>query len=359
MRADTELKVLVYEWVTGGGLAGLPMPNSWAAQGAAMRRAVAADFARLPDRSLQVIVPIDARLPQEPGPWTIVPIHESGGGGRLADLAQSVNATVVIVIAPETKGTLAALTRQLDEAGADHLGSSVEAVALTGDKARLAAHLRSRSIDTPPTKLIDPRAGMPADAQYPAVVKPVDGVGSQDTFLVADSRRVPSGARSLESAVLQPFVPGQPMSASFLVDTTGRAWLIGMGTQRMAVRRGRLEYRGGTLPVVCRLAECRLRPAIEAVAGLRGFVGVDFVWDTASERVTLLEINPRPTTSYVALSRLLPPGQLATAWLAACDQRHACAEFLGGLANQVHSQPRLSFQCDGVIVPIGVGGASW
>ncbi len=32
MRAGTELKVLVYEWVTGGGLAGLPMPTEWAAE---------------------------------------------------------------------------------------------------------------------------------------------------------------------------------------------------------------------------------------------------------------------------------------------------------------------------------------
>ena len=36
MRAGTELTVLVYEWVTGGGLAGLPMPNGWAAEGAAI-----------------------------------------------------------------------------------------------------------------------------------------------------------------------------------------------------------------------------------------------------------------------------------------------------------------------------------
>jgi tyramine---L-glutamate ligase len=356
MRAGTELKVLVYEWVTGGGLAGLPMPTEWAAEGAAMRRAVAADFASLRNCTAQVIVPIDARLPQEPETSTIVPVDGAGGRVRLAELAQSVDAT--IVIAPETNGTLARLTRQLDEAGAYHLGSSVDAVALTGDKARLAGFLRARSIDTPPTRLIDPRAGLPADAPYPAVLKPVDGVGSQDTFLVAGSRSVPAGARALESAVLQPFVPGEPMSASFLVDTAGRAWLIGIGSQRMAVRNGRLEYRGGTMPVECRGAECRLRPALEAIAGLRGFVGVDFIWDSTSERVTLLEINPRPTTSYVGLSQCLRPGRLAQAWLAACDPRGRSAALLGGLADQVHSQPCLSFRSDGTIVSAGAGATS-
>ncbi len=83
------------------------------------------------------------------------------------------------------------------------------------------------------------------------------------------------------------------------------------------------------------------------------------IWDSASKRVTLLEINPRPTTSYVGLSRLLPPGRLAEAWLAACEPRHASLALLGGLADQVHSQPRLSFRCAGAIVPSGAGAASW
>ena len=34
----TALVVLVHEWVTGGGLAGKPLPASWEREGSAMRR---------------------------------------------------------------------------------------------------------------------------------------------------------------------------------------------------------------------------------------------------------------------------------------------------------------------------------
>jgi hypothetical protein len=39
------------------------------------------------------------------------------------------------------------------------------------------------------------------------------------------------------------------------------------------------------------------------------------VWDDDARFATVLEINPRPTTSYVGLSRWLSPGTLAGAWL--------------------------------------------
>ena len=40
----------------------------------------------------------------------------------------------------------------------------------------------------------------------------------------------------MSQALLQPFIPGVPMSASFLVDGQGRAWLLGVGIQRIAIR---------------------------------------------------------------------------------------------------------------------------
>jgi hypothetical protein len=61
-----------------------------------------------------------------------------------------------------------------------------------------------------------------------------------------------------------------------------------------------------------------LRAALACVPGLAGFVGVDFLWEPERQSATVLEINPRVTTSHVGLAHLLPPGRLARAWLAAC-----------------------------------------
>src|SRR5262245_64895428 len=114
--------ILVHEWVTGGGLAGSPMPPSWADEGRAMRRALDADFASLARDVVRVILTLDARLPDDPGPWTIERIEPGREVDRLCELAGAADVTVLV--APETAGTLARRTRDLRKAGARVLGSS-------------------------------------------------------------------------------------------------------------------------------------------------------------------------------------------------------------------------------------------
>jgi predicted ATP-grasp superfamily ATP-dependent carboligase len=137
------------------------------------------------------------------------------------------------------------------------------------------------------------------------------------------------------------------MSASFLIGPGGKAWLIGIGIQRMAVREGCFIYLGGTLPTPCPEAVPILKRAVEAVTGLLGFAGVDFIWNSAKRHAMILEINPRPTTSYVGLVRLLPGGLLARAWLSACGAISCESGTLAGLAEYVHAKPVLSFRAEG------------
>jgi tyramine---L-glutamate ligase len=342
---QTPRTVLVHEWVTGGGLAGSDLPASWAAEGRAMRRSIAADFAALPRDLIRVVVTLDSRLPGDAGPWQIESVAPGEYADRLRELAQAADFTVLI--APETSGILAGLTCDLAHRGVRLLGSTAEAVELTADKARLATFLESLSIDTPPTRTIVPTAGLPSDADYPAVLKPVDGAGSLDTFFLADVLRLPPAALALPFAVIQPFVPGTPMSASFLKRLGDEAWLIGIGIQRIEVRDGRFRYLGGRMPAKCPDAVAQLKKSVAAIAGLRGFVGVDFVWNEPKQHAMILEINPRPTTSYVGLSRLLPGGVLARAWLMACGALDWEPETLAGLAECVQAKPELLFHAAG------------
>ena len=75
------------------------------------------------------------------------------------------------------------------------------------------------------------------------------------------------------------------------------------------IREGQFEYRGGSLPAPCREALPQLTPALDAIAGLRGFVGVDFIWNHHERRVprfSRLTRDRPPRTS--GLSGLLPLG---------------------------------------------------
>jgi predicted ATP-grasp superfamily ATP-dependent carboligase len=345
LAAESARTILVHEWVTGGGLSGAELPASWAAEGRAMRRAIAADFACLVGGQIRVIVTSDSRLYDDPGPWSIATGDDPA---RVRELASAADFTVLI--APETSGILAGLTRDLEQAGARLLGSTAGAVELAGDKARMSARLQELSIDTPATRTIVPAAGLPPDARYPAVLKPIDGAGSMHTFYLSDATSLPDGARDLPIALLQPFIPGTPMSASFFVGAEGDIWLIGIGIQRIAIREGRFEYRGGKLPVPCREALPQLVPAVQAIAGLCGFVGVDFIWNAQEARATILEVNPRPTTSYVGLCRLVPPGRLSRSWLAACDPAARDRDALTSLADCIHGKKAfLSFTASGEV----------
>jgi predicted ATP-grasp superfamily ATP-dependent carboligase len=335
--------VFIHEYATGGGLAGSALPASWQAEGAAMRRALAADVARLP--GLRVVVTLDARLPAEPGPWTTVRV---GPGEELATFARlAAEADCTALIAPETGGVLLDRARTIEQVGGRSLGSTPEAIALAGQKHALGVLLRRLGIPSPPGRLIDPRGGLPRDVPYPAVLKPPDGAGAVATYYLPDAGAWPLGAERPEAALIQPYITGVPMSASFLV-AEGRAHLVGVGRQRVEIRAGRFVYRGGTVPAEVSRYDENVHRTVDAVPGLRGWVGVDFLWDEQEARAVVLEINPRLTTSYVGLRRLLPPGELARAWLAALDG--VAEDATVDLARRIHACRPLTFEANGTIL---------
>jgi predicted ATP-grasp superfamily ATP-dependent carboligase len=284
---------------------------------------------------------LDARLPEEPGPWTIVRIDPAVWPDAVFDQARRADYTVLI--APETMSVLASLASGLDRAGAGSLGSRPAAIELAGDKLRLSRWLEAQGIATPTTRLVVPADGLPAEVRLPAVLKPIDGAGSVDTFYVACEQDLVLAASSFREAILQPYHAGIPLSASFLVDEHGHPWLVAVGAQKIEIRQGRFEYHGGQIPWRGCAVGPRLNRAVASVPGLRGFVGADFLWDAGSDEVIVLEINPRATTSVVGLTRLLPPGFLARAWLAACGVPGHSQHLLGGFSKLVNGHPGIAF----------------
>lgn len=340
-------KVLIHEWVTGGGLAGSPLPSSWAAEGRAMRHALAADFHAV--GGVEVVMTLDARF-HEPGhPHPVVPVGPGDEEGALPTLARACNLT--LVIAPETDGVLARTLARVEEAGGRSLGSSPSSVELAGDKVRLAGHLADHGVATVSTTRVRVSAGLPVGSRYPAVLKPIDGAGARNTYLIRGSGDLTGMTGLDEEMALQPFLPGTPLSATFLVGPSGSVRLIGVGWQRMALRKGRFWYEGGRLPAPESWAWGAPFDAVRCVPGLRGVVGVDFIRDEAGDGTTVVEINPRPTTSYVGLVRLLPPGAIARAWLASLGDRTASdgrrAMIPGGPGAGVDFRP------DGTVEPWG------
>lgn len=351
------MKVLVHEFVTGGGLDSDELPSSLAAEGSAMRRALARDLAAVAD--VEVLMTLDQRLPEEPGPWQLVRVRPGSERTTLIRYASQVDH--VALIAPETAGILRERTELIEQVGGRSLGSRAGAVVLTTDKLTLAARLEAKGIPTPRSRKLITSRGLPRDLVYPAVLKPVDGAGSVHTFLLAARDGAPPTATD-EPMLLQPYFDGTPMSVTLLVTPDGRTMTLGVGRQRIEVLDGRFQYRGGVLPEPDRRripgARELAQRAVDAVPGLCGLVGVDLVvrdeldphrsWPDPSVAMVVIEINPRPTTSVVGLSRHLPVGALASAWLDAVTRSRIDPE--EALARLVHSGDATLFEPDGTVI---------
>jgi predicted ATP-grasp superfamily ATP-dependent carboligase len=378
--ASRERSVLVHEFISGGGLAGADLPPSLLVEGGAMRRALALDFSRVP--GVRVRMTLDARLPDEPGPWELLrvgPGEEPDAFARLASLAD-----YTLVVAPETGGILFDRARILDRVGTRSLGSCPSAVADAGNKLVAYQRFRASGVRTPPTRVVSSRVGWPrritfpmaelaavcpfvevpeplldlapglvadAEIEHPAVLKPFDGAGSTHTFLLAGLAEWPDPEWSPEVALLQPWVDGELKSASVLVDLEGRPHLLGVAGQRAAVDRGRISYLGGIAPRPFGEGTLRMvSRVVRSLPGLLGWVGIDFVDDGTGEPI-VLEVNPRPTTSVVAFLHLAGPGILATSWLGMVEDSPApLPDSLFGRVRDRLSCP-VTFDPDGSIHP--------
>jgi len=312
------MRIFLYEYLCTGaeGAAAPLLPEGWA-----MLAALLKDFGALPGVTVETMLGREFLASGETPPAGVV-VHEVEYGGEEATFRRlAAAADRTLVVAPECDDVLPERLRWLEEAGGRSLGSTVGAARLAGDKLRLAGQLRERGVPTPFTVV------WPTEPpSYPTVCKPRHGAGSQATFLVRDEdelRRAAEQARAEGwdgDLIVQPFVPGEPASVAFLIGPARRLALPAV-SQRLTAD-GRFHYRGGRLPLTPESAEraaALAARAVDAVEGLRGYVGVDVVLGPTADGDSVMEINPRMTTSYVGL-RALARFNLAGALLAVAEE---------------------------------------
>lgn len=296
------MQIFVYEWATGGGLVEEPgpLPTSLAREGAAMIGALVGDLGNIP--GCQVVALRDPRMVQLAfSNCKMVEVFSRFSHDEEVDLRAS-KADATILIAPEFDGILIKLARRVVAAGGKLLSPSPEFIRIAADKHRTCETLRAAGVSTPEGRVLDSDEPLPSDFPYPAVLKPIDGAGSQDTYFVRAAYDVPPAyawPRRLER-----FVPGMPASAAVLCGPGGHTYLWPC-KQRLS-DDGRMRYLGGELPLASGLAARARELAQRAVAALPptvGYIGVDLVLghNPDGSEDAVIEINPRLTTSYVGL----------------------------------------------------------
>jgi predicted ATP-grasp superfamily ATP-dependent carboligase len=321
------MRLFLYELISAGGL-GRDAAVSLRREGWAMLAALAADFTRVPGVDVCTLLHEGAAPPLGHTCARCTPATEAQ---QFAALAAQCAAT--LVIAPEFDGLLEQRSRTVLDVGGKLLGSAPDAVRLTADKLALAQHWHARGVPTPLTQVWraggvsplmagsrDQEAKAPRSPDAPVVVKPRHGAGSMATFLLRSPADLPLLAESecpRAEFIVQSYIDGLAASVALLMNGSTALPLV-PAAQHLS-GDGRFRYEGGALPLppplAARATTLALR-AVAGIAGLAGYVGVDLVLGASPDCSddAAIEINPRPTTSYLGLRRLCADN-LAAVWL--------------------------------------------
>lgn len=309
------LKILVFEYISGGGMAAEPLPLSLAREGDLMLGALLRDLSDIPDVRIRALRDARLEIPAE-APAAVEWIRlnrQDDGAGRFRECIADADA--VWPIAPETDGILERLCRWVESAGKGLLSSPPPAVRIAASKLRTIRRLEGFGIPVVPTQVFDPAMVM----GFPVVVKPDDGVGGEGARVLNTPAewKIFGDGNASRNRLVQPWLAGEDLSLSVLF-AHGEARLLGCNRQHIFLVEGGPVLRGCGINAVRDEAGTfrRLAERIgRAMPELWGYAGIDLM-RTGGE-LFVLEINPRLTTSYAGLRKstgLNPAALVLESW---------------------------------------------
>ncbi|HII07551.1 MAG TPA: ATP-grasp domain-containing protein [Methanotrichaceae archaeon] len=266
------MKILIAEYAVATG-----MPGTYLVEGRAMLSTLARSFERL---GHQVIYP------------TVGPTIGAGEGIHIRgeedfeDLLEYLEATAGLVIAPDE--LLPGFLELLEDGNTINLGCSPAAARLCADK--LACTHRFEEEGVPVAEIAD------SNDDGPFVLKPRFGCGSERMELV---ETLPE---NLGDRIATKYHPGEALSVS-LIASGDRVLPLTVNKQLVSVESG-FEYVGGIVPHHSDREEEILQVAKMAALALdlRGYAGIDLV---VGDLPRVVDVNPRPTTSIVGISKVM------------------------------------------------------
>lgn len=294
--------LFVCEFITGGGLACEDLPSSLANEGVMMRDALLRDLSELAD--WRVVTTLDARLEGLMPNVTYIPIAQ---GQNPWDIWQTCmeDAQVIWVIAPETNRLLLKMAQMANNVSAKWLGAGLDAIAITTDKYQMAQLLTQFGLRAIPTYHFAEWTAVGYDVW---LVKPIDGAGCEAIFLLEGEQAVldwfNKDVSRKKSHIIQPYMTGIPASIS-VVNIHGQSKVLSCNLQNIALVDGQLFYRGGVVNGAANYWEALedlAHQIVTAIPGLEGYFGVDIlIGKEVPEEISIVEINPRLTTTYAYL----------------------------------------------------------
>jgi len=296
-------KLFVCEFITSGGLNDTHLPEALALEGRLMRDALLNDLHQI--ESLHLITTHDKRIGRSQYSKDSIEVNAETDVLALWK-ACMLAADYIWLIAPESSGVLYQLTEMAVAIGRPVIGCDLDAVEVTSDKYKAAKVLQGANMITIPSFYFD--EWKPEGSSSKWVVKPIDGAGCEETYIFEDSTIVANwfnaDLKKQKNYIIQPYIEGIPASISVL-GYSDAVMLLSCNCQQISSLNGQLRYMGGEINGALAYWDLLEALAVQLksiLPGLNGYFGVDVILDEQDlDKITIVEINPRLTTSYIKL----------------------------------------------------------
>lgn len=291
------MRLLITEFITGGGMANHPIPEGLKQEGLLMLNSVLADCELLQD--VEIVTTIDSRVTLETD--SIKKIVIQGHDDYLRKITKLANQSdATWVIAPESDNILQIFIENLMNNSNKIINCDDESIRITSDKYVCTKLLSDHGISV----IENLSASQAAHYNQMTIIKNRCGVGSEGlTICQSGSEALTEIANRAGDWLIQPLVEGDSLSLSMLC-ANGSAVVLTCNKQNFTnSKEPKLKScLVNAMPVT--QEHIKLAHSITNVLpGLKGYVGVDFI--NSNGDLKIVDINPRLTTSYVGLKNVL------------------------------------------------------
>ncbi|MDI1300076.1 ATP-grasp domain-containing protein [Methylotenera sp.] len=304
------LKLFVCEFITGGGLCAEALPASLVKEGALMRDALLADLIELD--SYEIVTTHDARLVASPLVKSSLQV-DSDFEDCFKNMLTQVD--LVWLIAPESNGTLLKLSELCYEADVIFLGCEFDSTLIGTSKSLAYEALKEAQIFTIPTIagdefILDETFSAAQSLQTLScsrwVAKPKDGAGCDGITVFDDLQKLMAWLKQDDrylNYIIQPYQQGIAASLSMLC-RAGKGWLLSCNEQHISFDSDTFSLNGvavNGMQAYWQRFETLARKVAKMLPDAAGYMGIDVIVDVENDKIYVVEINPRLTTSYVGL----------------------------------------------------------
>lgn len=313
------MKLLVYEHISGGGFGDAQIPKNVLCEGFGMLRTLIADFKASGHSVTTTLDPRISRLnPPLKADFIISVSSPREVKEKFLEILSQVDAAYII--APETENMLSSLVEFVEHTGVTPLNCPAKVIEKVSDKITFRESLKRNRIRAPKTLTFNIQDNAEEIGQiiqdrinFPVVFKPPKGVSCCGLSVVRNKEQISAAVRKIQNEtsgkefLVEELIKGTAASVS-LFSIDGKSIPVSLNRQEVAIETPEVasSYIGGSVPLDNALqneAFDKAKRIVGLFPDLRGYIGIDFV--LAEGEAVPIEVNPRLTTSYIGLRRVI------------------------------------------------------